>query len=88
MKSILVTATPLHVEVRTALLAAIEPYKNRLEAHEILAVVSYTVGQLVAMQDQTKFTAERAMELVVANLTQGNRDAIEHIFKNLTGGAQ
>jgi hypothetical protein len=42
----------------------------------LLAVASYAVGQLVALQDQATMTPERAMRIVAANIEAGNHSAI------------
>lgn len=45
-------------------------------ADVLLAIASYAVGQLVALQDQRKLTPAMAMEIVARNIEAGNADAI------------
>ncbi len=74
MKSRLPTRAKQHA--RRAMLAALKPFADELGNDTMLAVLAYTVGQLIALQDQRKMTAEMAMATVSANIEQGNRDAI------------
>jgi hypothetical protein len=55
-----------------------------LETFRKLAVASHFVGQLIALQDQRRFTSATVMELVTRNVEQGNQDAINSLMN--TGG--
>lgn len=70
-----VQPNPHHVAMRDAVIAAMRPF-DFLPAIEMLAVMSYTVGQLIALQDQTTYTAAAAMEVVSQNIELGNAQAI------------
>lgn len=54
---------------------------SHLRPDEMLAVASYFVGQLVAMQDQRKFTPDMAMQIVASNIEAGN----QHVICELAG---
>ena len=56
--------TPVVIEARLAMLEALRPFADRLEVIEIVAVLSQTVGQFVAMLDQRQFTPAQAMQVV------------------------
>lgn len=44
-----------------------------MPADRILAIVSQFVGQLIALQDEKRFTADQAMQIVSRNIEIGNR---------------
>lgn len=50
----------------------LEKYKDKLSAQEMLALASQLVGNLCALQDQTKVTSEKALAIVGRNLETGN----------------
>jgi hypothetical protein len=70
---------------RMAMLKVLEGYRDRLTPPEQLAILSYTIGQMIALQDQRSMTGEQAMMLVSQNITQGNEDAIEFILGKPAG---
>lgn len=72
------------IKVRDALIAVIRKEAENMDALEILAIVSYTVGQLVALQDQRTVTPDMAMEIVASNIEAGNLHAVEGLLN--TGG--
>ena len=74
-----------------ALMAA---FKDALKAHgmditpiEWLAIASQFVGLLTAAQDQRKYTSADIMEVVGANIEQGNRDFVNSMMQT-QGGVQ
>ena len=75
------------VECREAVLAAIQPFKHNMSGLEILAVLSYTVGQVIAMQDQRTVTHEMIWELVGANIESGNAAVIDELAGKSAGTA-
>ena len=75
------------VECREAVIAAIQPFKHGLSSMEILAVLSYTVGQTIAMQDQRTITHEMIWELVGANIEAGNAAVINDLAGKSEGSA-
>jgi hypothetical protein len=76
-----------HEKLRTALLDLLkaELAKGDVPADEVLALMSYVVGQLVAMQNQRLYTPDAAMHLVNVNLLQGNADAVSALLNAPTG---
>lgn len=64
-----------HEEMRLAVIAAMRPFDD-VPAVEQLAVVSTFVGQLIALQDRRRFSPERIMAMVAANIELGNAAAI------------
>ncbi len=74
-----------HTAFRNALLAALAQHGRDLEAEELLAITSHLVGQLIALQDQRTTTPDMAMAIVIANIQEGNRSAIEPLLMQ-TGG--
>lgn len=72
---------------RDAMLEALRPFADRLEIIEIVAVLSQTVGQFVAMLDQRQFTPAQAMQVVEENLAAGNAAQIEQVIGTPRGSA-
>ena len=69
------------IAVRDELIALMRAKMTTMDTAEILAVVAYTVGQLIALQDQRKITPAMALALVSDNIEAGNADAIAEAFK-------
>jgi len=82
-----ITPTEKHIAFRKSLEEAIRKSGQELQAEEILAITAHFVGQLVALQDQRKYTAEMVMTLVSENIEQGNKEAIEGLLNNTSGYA-
>lgn len=72
---------------RQELIAVIRKHGGDMAAERMLALASYMVGQIVAMQDQTRFTGEQAMEIVAINLELGNRHAVNESLGKPKGSA-
>lgn len=70
------------IKAREAVISAIQPFKNDLSALEILAILSYSVGQAIAMQDQRVVTHEMIWKLVGANIEAGNAQVISELGKS------
>lgn len=87
MKTKLVEPNPAHLKFRKALEGAIKQGGEELQAEEILAIVSHFVGQLVALQDQRKYTMTDVMELVSTNLERGNREVVDNLMNSMGGHA-
>jgi hypothetical protein len=49
---------------------------TNLSGPEMLAIASQFVGNLIAAQDQRRFTSQQVMRLVSDNIEEGNRMAI------------
>jgi hypothetical protein len=78
--------TPQHFAFRAAMEAAVKEHGATLDAVEILALLCHLVGQVVALQDQNRYTSTQIMELVGRNIEQGNSEALTHHLLNNTGG--
>jgi hypothetical protein len=74
-----------HHALRDELLALMRTKMKEMPAEEILAVLSYTVGQLIALQDQRRFTSAAILDLVAENMEAGNWQAISEVIS--AGGA-
>jgi len=59
---------------------------NQWGADRPLALLSVIVGQLVAMQDQTRFTSAQVMEVVAKNIEDGNQRAVEQMAAQKPAG--
>jgi hypothetical protein len=75
------------VKCREAVLAAIQPFKQHLSGMEVLAVLAYTVGQAIALQDQKTITKEMIWELVGANIEACNAMTIDELAGQAAGSA-
>lgn len=67
--------TPRHEQFRLDVIAAMKPYDD-IPAIEQLAVLAVFMGQLIALQDSTKYTAAQVMDLVASNVEMGNANAL------------
>lgn len=65
-------------EFRNDLIGVLRKYQH-MRPDEMLAIASYFVGQLVAMQDQRKLTPAMAMQVVADNIEAGNQHAINEL---------
>lgn len=74
-----------HEHLRLALCAVIRRKAPDMPAEEILAIFCQLVGQLVALQDQRRFTSDAVMALVSANIQMGNQHAVDTLL-NAPGG--
>lgn len=72
---------------RGALEAAIAQHGTTLDAVELLAVTSHLVGQLIALQDQRRFTPAMVMQLVQDNIEQGNSEVVNGLLTGVGGHA-
>lgn len=74
-----------HEAFRDDMVAALRKHQH-LPPDEMLAIASYFVGQLLAMQDQRKMTAAMGLQIVSSNIEAGNAHAIEQSLGNPVGG--
>lgn len=77
--------TQVHEDCRNAMLKAMDPYKDQLSAIEMLAIASQLVGQLIALQDQRKYTSSAVMAVVSANIEGGNQMVIAQLLDKTEG---
>lgn len=78
-----VEPTTRHIECMKKLRAALDP---ELTPEEMLGLVCQLVGNLVALQDQRKYSAKAVMEMVAQNIQVGNQEAIREVSS--AGGAK
>lgn len=71
--------SPEVVQMRNEIVQVLQKYRE-LNQQEVLAALSYTVGQCIALQDQNKMTPAMCMEVVHRNIEAGN----QHVIKQLT----
>ena len=72
----LVSPTPEMQAARLAMLDAVRSYADAIGGVGLLACAAYTVGQLIALQDQRKLTPDMAMQLVNENIVAGNQAVV------------
>jgi hypothetical protein len=78
--------TPGQLAARKTLEDALREHQH-LDAIEMCAVVSHFLGQLIALQDQTKYTPAQVMHLVSENIEQGNAEVIQSLLNGEGGRA-
>lgn len=62
------------------MIAVLRKHGGALRADEMLALAAYSVGQIMAMQDQRTMTPAMAIELVRANIEAGNAHAVDGLM--------
>lgn len=70
------------------MLAVIRTEAATMDASEILAIAAYTVGQLIALQDQRKMTPQMALAIVSDNIEAGNLRAQKDVLSADKGKPQ
>lgn len=65
-----------HFTLRQELVGVLCKYQDTLCPAELLAVSSQVVGNLIALQDETRLSPEHAIEIVMYNIEEGNRAAL------------
>lgn len=68
--------TVAHNRFRDDAVALLDKHGAHLDAKDMLAIAAHLVGQLIAMQDQRTMTREVAMEIVIQNIEQGNKEVL------------
>lgn len=76
-----------HVQFRAELVALLGRHAGHLSPQELLAVAAQVVGQIIACMDQRSLSAEEALEIVHANIVQGNRGALDALIGEPKGRA-
>lgn len=69
--------TPAHRAFRDDALALLRKHAGHLDATDMLALSAHMVGQIVAMQDQRKVTRDMALQVIMDNIEQGNREVLD-----------
>lgn len=78
--------TGAHRSFRDDAVELLRKHAGHLDAKDMLALSAHLVGQIIAMQDQRKVTREIALQTVMANIEQGNREVLDNLNSN-TGSA-
>lgn len=79
--------TAVHVACMVELKEVLKKYGGDMTAEEILALCSQLVGNVLALQDQTKWTASMLMKIIARNIEVGNAVAIASIMGEPQGEA-
>ena len=74
-------AAPEHEILYQDLLVLINRHPT-LNAREVLAVAANMVGKIVAMQDQRATTPEEALDIVMDNIEEGNKQVVDLMFNS------
>lgn len=80
------TPTKEQTAFRDEMVATLRKHQH-LRPDEMLAVASYFVGQLLALQDQRKMTPAMGLEIVSSNIEAGNAQAIRESLGSTIGSA-
>lgn len=78
---------PAHEVAYQDLAALVSKHAKSLTSVELLAVAANMVGKLVAMQDQRTVTPAMAMEVVAANVEEGNKQVLAQLMMAAAGKA-
>jgi hypothetical protein len=79
--------TLAHEAAMVAMKEAMRLYADALGAEGMLALASQLVGNLIALQDQTKYSTNAVMRMVEANIEEGNRAAVHELLGQTKGSA-
>jgi hypothetical protein len=79
--------SPADEAFRQEFLALAQRYNHENSAMRLLAIASQGVGQLIALQDSSRYTSAEVMELVSANIQTGNLHQVEEMIAS-NGGRQ
>lgn len=79
-------ANAAHMAFRADMISLLAKHAGHLNAASMLAVSSHLVGQIIAMQDQRTMTGQRSLEIVMENIEQGNREAIDKLLSPVGRG--
>lgn len=78
-----IDASPNHARFKKDFEKLINKHAGKLSSQEMLALSAKITGMLVALQDQTRLTADEAVEIVSINVEMGNRQMIAELNKHL-----
>lgn len=81
----IVEVKPEHHALLAAMRAPIGVEGRDIDAPIILAIAAQLVGQLIAVQDQSRWTREACMDLVCRNIEIGNREAVSSMLDQRPG---
>ncbi|MCB1460817.1 MAG: hypothetical protein KDJ48_16425 [Nitratireductor sp.] len=72
---------------RADLLDLLHKHSRDLPSDKMLAIAAYSVGQIIALQNQRTMTSDMAMDLVIANIQKGNQHALDEVANKTAGSA-
>ena len=76
MKTKIVTPNIDHKAFRDDFIVLLDKHAGSVGSSEMLALMSYTIGQFIAMMDSRKWTNDLVMEILLKNIEEGNKEAI------------
>lgn len=79
MKTRLHAASPEHEIAYQDIVTLVRKHAEHLSSVEMLAIAANMLGKLLAYQDQRTITPAMAMEVVVQNIEEGNRQAVAEV---------
>jgi hypothetical protein len=62
-------------------------HADKMSPAEMLAVAANLVGKILAMQNQRTMTREKALEILMANIEIGNKQAVDELAASQGGHA-
>jgi len=77
----IIKAGPKHQAFRDAVVEVMRTHSSDMQAIEQCALLAHLLGQVIAMQDQRKYSPAQVMDLVAQNIEQGNREFLENLAK-------
>jgi hypothetical protein len=57
-------------------------YGDKITSEEMLALSAHLVGQILAVQDQRTMTTAKGIEIIRANIEEGNKEAIDNLLSS------
>lgn len=79
-------AKPEHEVLYQDLCNLVGKHGDKVDAFEMLAIAANMIGKLIAMQDQRKITREMALDLVIRNIEEGNKQVLEQLHNTVGRG--
>lgn len=70
---------------RADVLVLLDRHLGDLPREHMLAITAHLLGQMIAFQDQRRFTAAQIMDLVSRNIEAGNQSVIAPLTNNTAG---
>lgn len=67
--------SPRHEELRRALIEAMKPFDD-IPSVEHLAILAALIGQMMALQDASKYTSAQLIGMISNNIELGNANAL------------
>lgn len=80
-------AKPQHEVAYQDLCALASKHAAKVSGLELLAIAANMLGKMIAMQDSRTTTRDEAMEVVVKNIEEGNRQVLERLARTIVGKA-